>query len=884
MHSKRLVWWSGLPILCVIVVSWSFSLALEGGWLRRSLSARLAATFGRPVEVGHFGFTIFGGPRFEADSVTVVEDARFGQEYFLRADRLTASLRWAALLHGRMEFDRLSLSRPSLNLVRSADGQWNVETWLPPANAQTSLEGYRPPADLPAHASRIDIEAGRINFKKGTEKLSFALIDVSGSLNLQSAGRWSLDLQAQPMRAAVVLQRSGTLRVRGTIGGTSARLQPADLRLSWDGASLADAARLARGTDYGVRGILDADFAAHVDHAAGDGMRSPWKIEGGLRLRAIHRWDLAARPDNPAINVELTAAWLPAESRIEMEHWLVEAPHSNLDGEASIDWSHGFNPEVWLLESQIGFPDVVNWSRAFFQGRAEEMDVVGSIGIDAKFGGWPLRVEDLSMGSDGASVRSDSSNLAPIRVGPMEGFWSRSSLVLAPLSVRLSARVPIRARGGAQAGAVPEGLFHIDGALGPIRAGDALRAWPYRLTISGQTRRVQDLRALVAALGWQFASHWNIEGPASLELVCTGALRPGTALVHGRLDLHDLRLTNSAINEPMLVSAASVEFSPGERSVRIGNAQALGTRWNGRLERKTSDGDWTFDLSADRLDFEDLGRELGRSRQGLLYHLFRFNGSFAASSELAPETEAAIARITAQGHMHIDEIELGALRLENLDATADLEHGRLTLRRAQSDLYGGRLRGEFRAQLGNELRYSFRGQVDRTDLSALATLTSIRNGFGGIGSGEVELAAHGLGLEALLSSLEGEGFLQVQDAAIDFLDLPLGGTDAGFQDIAGTRFRSSTVSFRVENGQIRVDPWLLSGRERQLEIVGNIDFGRRLDLQVRSISHSERLGVGSDSPAGDDLWVIGGTLDGPQIVREERVSAGNQTIVRTGRR
>src|SRR5690349_22728754 len=137
MLRKRLLWWLALPIICIIVVSWSFSVALQGGWLRRSLSARLAATFGRPVEVAYFDFTIWGGPKFEADSITVGEDARFGQEYFLRADHLTAGLRWRALLHGRMEFDRLSLSHPSLNLVRSADGQWNVETWLPPANAQS---------------------------------------------------------------------------------------------------------------------------------------------------------------------------------------------------------------------------------------------------------------------------------------------------------------------------------------------------------------------------------------------------------------------------------------------------------------------------------------------------------------------------------------------------------------------------------------------------------------------------------------------------------------------------------------------------------------------------------------------------------------------------
>jgi hypothetical protein len=165
----------------------------------------------------------------------------------------------------------------------------------------------------------------------------------------------------------------------------------------------------------------------------------------------------------------------------------------------------------------------------------------------------------------------------------------------------------------------------------------------------------------------------------------------------------------------------------------------------------------------------------------------------------------------------------------------------------------------------------------------LAALTSIKDGLGGLGSGEVELAARGLGRQALLASLEGEGFLHVQDAAIDILDLPSDSADGSFQDIAGDRFRNSTVSFRVENGQIRVDPWLLSGRQRQLEIVGDIDFSRRLNLQVRTISQPERLGLASDSLAGDQVWVLGGTLDAPQIIREERVSADNQTL-HTGRR
>jgi hypothetical protein len=877
MRRKQLLWWFALPIICIIVVSWSFSLALQGGWLRRSLSARLAATFGRPVEAAHFDFTIWGGPKFEADSVTVGEDARFGQEYFLRADHLTAGLRWKALLHGRMEFDRLSLSHPSLNLVRSPGGQWNVETWLPPANAQSPLHR----ADVPAHASHIDIEGGRINFKRATEKLPFALIDVSGSLDLQSVGRWSLDLQAHPMRAAVVLQRSGTLHLRGTVGGTSARLQPADLRLTWEGASVADAARLARGTDYGLRGLLDADFAARVDRRTeGDPLGSAWKIEGGLRFQAIHRWDLAARPDNPAVNFKVAASWRPAESHLTMERWLVEEPHSNFTGEASIDWSHGFSPEVRLLDSQIGLPDLVSWSHAFFSGRGEDLDIAGTVGLQAVLSGWPLRIEDLNLSSDGGSVRNRNGQLAPIRIGPVQASWNHSSLILAPVAVRLFSPLLNRTSRGVQSEAVPEGIFHFEGALGPIRAGDSFHAWPYHLTIAGQTGRVQDLRAALTAFGWQFAPSWTIEGPASLQMVSSGTLRRGASLIHGQVDLRKLRLTNSAINEPILVSAAGVEFSPGEWRVEIDGAQALGAEWKGGAQRKSASADWTFDLFADRLELNQLGQGLGQSRQGLLYRLLPFVGS----SVLAPETEAAIARINAHGRLHIGELALTALRLENLDASAGLERGELILRRANADLYGGRLSGEFRALLGNELRYSFRGQVDRTDLAALAALTSIKNGFGGIGSGQLELAAHGLERQALLASLEGEGFLHVQDAAIGLLELPLDSADNSFQDIAGSRFRSSTVSFRIENGQIRVDPWMLSGRQRQLEIVGDIDFSRRLDLQVRSISLSERLGGASESPAVDDLWVIGGTLDTPQLVREERVAAGNQPLVRAGRR
>jgi AsmA-like protein len=879
---KRILWWLAFPVIFILLASWSFSLALEGGWLSRSLSARLAASFGRPVEVAHFGFTLLGGPQFEADSVTVAEDPRFGQEYFLRAERLTARLRWAALLHGRMEFDRLSLSRPSLNLVRSAAGHWNVETWLPPANAPKPHQLHRPSADLPAQASRIYIQAGRINFKKGAEKLSFALVDVAGSLSQRNAGRWSLDLQAHPMRAPVLLQTTGIFRLQGTIGGTSARLQPADLKLSWQGASLADAARLAAGTDYGLRGLLDADFTARIGRPDDSEFGGRWKIDGGLHVQAIHGWNLAARADNPALNVKLQAVWLPVEPHLTIEHWLAETPHSTLGGQASVEWSDGFYPRVRLLASRIGFPDLVNWSHAFFAGEPEDLDIAGRASVSAEFAGWPLRIESFSLDSDGASIRSGGAALPPVRIGSVQLAWTHSSLVLAPVAVRLSSPSFTRAPRVLQSETPSDGLFHMEGALGPIRTGDSLRDWPYKLTISGQTPRLQDLRAAIAAFGRQFPANWNVQGPASLQLVCAGVLRHGASAFRGQLDLRNTRVVSKAINQPILVSAATVEFSPGERRIQIDGAQALGGAWKGSLQRKAPNADWRFDLSADRVDIQELGPALGQS-PSLLYRFLPFAGQLVGASGLAPQTAAALARVNAQGHVRIDELAFATVRLESLDAAADLRRGTLTLSHAQAQLYGGRLSGDFRAELGSELHYSFRGQVDRTDLSALAGLTSTRDGFGGIGSGEVELSARGFGRQALLASLEGEGFLHIQDASLDLLDLPLEPAETTFRDLVGDRFRNSTVSFRVENAKIRVDPWLLAGRQRQLEILGEIDFSRRLDLQVRSISQLQPLGVAGSS-TGDDVWVLGGTLDAPQVVREERVSAGNQTSVRTGRR
>src|SRR6202789_591787 len=130
-------------IVFVLVFLWladfGVSLLIRHTRLQRRLTARLESVFGRSVEVGRYDFSLWGGPTLQAQSVTFGEDPRFGNEYFLRAESLTVRLRWQGLMRGHIQLGTVSMERPSLNLVRNLEGDWNLAEWLPkPSSAATS--------------------------------------------------------------------------------------------------------------------------------------------------------------------------------------------------------------------------------------------------------------------------------------------------------------------------------------------------------------------------------------------------------------------------------------------------------------------------------------------------------------------------------------------------------------------------------------------------------------------------------------------------------------------------------------------------------------------------------------------------------------------------
>jgi hypothetical protein len=674
----------------------------------------------------------------------------------------------------------------------------------------------------------------------------------------------------------VALQEAGTLHLRGTVAGTSARLRPASLALSWEQASSADVIRLLRGSDYGVRGTLAAEFSASVEDSAG--APPDWKIAAVLRMTDMHRWDLTARTTDPAVNVNVIAAWRPGEERLQLIDCVVEAPRSHLRAVGELSWLHGFSPHLEVSGSQVGFEDLLDWRRAFLPGVADGLAADGAVAVDARLDGWPLRVGAMTLDSPGATVREGALS-APIRLGriqvtlggPAEPAAQRGLLALKPVEVRLPGAVTVtaqRSRSATESAGPPAGVLRVAGSLGPFEPGESPGHWPYQLTVSGETTRTQDLFRL-AGLGSPPNVEWTVEGPATLQLAWSGELAQGKPAVSGTLKLRGLQITSVLMNAPVMVSSATIELRPGGRRVKIDAAQALGAHWKGSLERQEPEQAWTFDLSADRLDAAVLEQWLGSREQSFLERVLPFGGP----SALAPARDAALAHLVARGKLRVAEVTAGPLRVAGFDADAQLDGRNILLLGAQGDFYGGRVTGEFEAQLTAVPYYRFRGQVNRTNLADLvATAPPLAGRLAGLASGELTLAARGIAPQDLVDSLEGDGSLRIRDAVLR--GHPAIGGEEAFGDSQGGSEEYSggaSAKLHVGGGRVRVDQLLFAGREGQFDLAGSVDFARHLDLLVQSSSGAGEAAE-ADAGAGRDSWSVSGTLDAPVVSRPTRVA------------
>jgi len=835
--------------------------------LPANLTSRLQAVFGRPVEVGGYNFSLWAGPVLEAHNVVVAEDPRFGHEYFLRADSMAIHLRWQSLLRGRVELGTLSFSRPSLNLVRNAAGEWNLAEWLPRPSGtapRSPLAGASRAASPTAPVRRIEIDGGRINFKRGDEKLPFALLGVVGTVETEGPGRWRINLEVTPWRSAVIVQNTGSLRVSGHIGGTSSRLHPAELDVSWSDASVADVLRLVRGDDSGIRGQLNLSLHASTRDQSGD-----WSADGRVQLRQIHRWDLPLRPDNPAINLSAHLASSPSAPYVEISGVLLEAPHSVARASGHLQWSSttvakadaAAAPSLQLAisSSQIDSTDLLSWVRAFHAGVWDDLAARGVAAVRATLSGWPLVWTDAEVTAEQVELISPRLP-APVRFGPLLFRYDRGQMALPPAT--LSWRLP---------GNPHDGSFRIE--VLAKRPVERLPVW----RAAGSARELHDLVLLAEAFGGSLSRGWELAGPFACDLEWQGAPIPWQVPAVGWVELGAASSTPGGaslhlpfLNQPVEQIKARADLKADGAHIALASAQAFGARWSGSFDRRTPDASWHFTLSADRLSAADLDRWLNpRWRQSFIGRVLPFLGSRAPSTAI-PEN------LRADGRLSLGDFTLAPLAVNRLQGNLRIEGRHLEFTQASGQFYGGTLGASLDARLDPTPSYNLNAEFSQVDIAALSGAWPDLVGlFAGAASGEASFETRGTTRENLANSLACRGTVRVGHAQFRSLDLA-----ESLRTLARSRgttaFGEASAAFTCAQGKLQFQNLLLAAPGDTYDGSGTVDFRRNLDLRLHVFPRAASVAraavpsaaTASGPPAGSEsAYQVTGSLAAPQFKR-----------------
>jgi len=150
--------------------------------LRNRIAITIGSGLGRRVALDSVRLRLLPRPGFDLEGLVIYDDPAFSAEPMIRAQEVSAAIRFRSLLRGRLEIATLSATEPSINLVRNDQGRWNLASLIE-RNAQIPAAPTGKPASERRPAFPY-LEAGhaRVNFKIGQTKKSYALMDADVAL------------------------------------------------------------------------------------------------------------------------------------------------------------------------------------------------------------------------------------------------------------------------------------------------------------------------------------------------------------------------------------------------------------------------------------------------------------------------------------------------------------------------------------------------------------------------------------------------------------------------------------------------------------------------------------------------------------------------------
>jgi AsmA protein len=320
--ARRRFWRRFIPV-CLLLVALVLLAVLPPlvnvSRFKRRIATSISSSLGRPVHLDSVSLLLLPFPAFRLENFVVAEDPAFGAEPVMRANTVEARLRVSSLWRRKVEFSKISLQEPSINLVHMPNGRWNVEAILLQAARIPAAPTAQVKAGPDPRFPYIEATGARVNIKAGDEKLPLSLTEADFALWLPNPQQWHLRVVGKPSRTDTNALDTGRISLEGTLGHAPSFDQiPLDISAEWRSVPLGEASRVVLGRDAGLRGDLRLRASVHgtISNSA---VKASLELDGVRRAEFVPQHLLEIRAECQATAAEafhafhgIQCSWPPA--------------------------------------------------------------------------------------------------------------------------------------------------------------------------------------------------------------------------------------------------------------------------------------------------------------------------------------------------------------------------------------------------------------------------------------------------------------------------------------------------------------------------------------------------------------------------------------------
>lgn len=817
MHTKKAAIIGAVVLLLGLGALLALPYLIDVNQYRGRVQAALQERLGREISLGEIHLSLLP-PGLRVDEVVIGEDRglQTGRP-FARVQQFYVSPRLLPLLGGRFELRSVELRRPVIELVRTASGEWNFSSLGASEAAATEDSGG---GGTGFALNRLVITDGQLALSDQQDPDAGRAIYENIDVRLDD---FAPDEEFDVM-VAVTLPGEGAqlLTVNGT-GGPIA--QDAIATTPFDGTIELEDVSIS-----GVQQFLKAEALEGTDASISG--EADLRNEAG-RLTVEGSLDLAdARARGVAIEYPIAAGFnLTHDSSSQV--LTIDTGTVRLgDTPLSLTGRVNLAPETPELDvrataSDASLAEAARLASAFGVAFGSGTEVDGTLDADVQARGPATlpalegRVQLRNVSISGADIPQ------PVRTDAVD-------LALTPEEIRSNE-------------------FAVGTGGTSVTVRGAVRQ--YTTSAPSIDARMRTTGADVGEL-INVAHAWGVEaaeglrgtGRLTLDVHATG---PTDALTFsGSGALSEATFHSPAIAQPVGVRSARLSFDRDAAILDELVASFGKTTAEGRLAvRNFAAPQLQFALSADTIDVAEIQQLMSGAPE-----------TDTTSPAPAPDEDGLLRRTTGSGTIRVGSIVHNALVLEDVQATATLDRGLVSLDPLTAMLFDGRHRGAIVMDARTSpATFSVASNLEQVDANRLASaMTSLRDVIYGALGTRLRLefaAADGARLARSLNGSMGLNLAQGRIANVNIMQ-EIGNiaqfVAGGAPDERTTQIAGLSGNFTITDGVARTDDLTASIESGTVGAVGTIDLAdQSLDLHLTAVlSRESSARVGGTTVGG----------------------------------